>query len=812
MESEQLLKYLKQGINQLLEQGCFDGDQEFRKTQRQALEAYKKYLNQNKISTEQKLKGFFEIPTGVGKTAVFVGIVAAAHSAAEQDGKELKTAIVVPTTQLMYQTQESFQGNDKDPKDPDYFSGFAPNLKGQIGFFGDGKKNLKLPITIMTYDAWYDLSQSGKIGSHNIDILISDEAHRGTSERRIENITGAFNENTIQLAFTATAHFDETKSVEASHERRIFYKSLPESMKDKELAAYIESQRAIIRIEPDEFMLSDEFNASSREERTAHRKKLRLKAWNKFALKTFREGRDTRRGHLLSDNQAGFFVEGIDQANQLEKMLNADPELQKRAHDQGRKGVAVAIHSKLSPKEQLRRFKAYKNGKYMAVVGDEKFKEGFDHSPMKTIIDCPHSSLVDKAQIIGRGARRWFNRLKHRFEGMTIIDTAMYFGSKDKEENKLLRDKALTKGIYTKDILGGSYILGPEAPKGKSKGGGGSNIFVDDPNVEYYAEIDEINLFDGELFQARENALTRGELLDLIPITDAMREDLKSEVERTGVAVSTFASRTNRTFKNVTSQVLYSWLTGSVVSADEEDWNGVLAGYAELPTGDKKIKITPSMRDKLIAESDRTKVGGIRLVKQFELPDGVTGGMIHNWYKGKSKNALRKHWSKVMEAYATLPTFLKVTPEMRKQLTDTMERSGIYQVALLKQAQDVPEGLTAKTIESCRNGATANIKEEHWNWVINTYATMPKRLSITKNMVDGLKSEMKRTGLKAQAFMSQAQGMPEHINDSLLNSWVRAGGTKTCTEADWTTIIEAYKALPDHNAQPSTSNHDDFEP
>ena len=502
MQSERLLKYIKQGVDQLLAQERFDGDQTFRKTQREALEAYKKYLNQHGLTPEEKLKGFFEIPTGAGKTAVFIGIISAAHRVAEQNGEALKTAIVVPTQQLMYQTLEAIQGNDKNPDDPEYIKGFAPHLKDQIGLYGDAHKNLKFPITVMTYDAWYDLSQSGEIGSHNIDILISDEAHRGTSERRIENIKGVFNAQTAQIAFTATAHFDRTKSVQASHERQIFYKSIAEAMKDDELADYIESQRAVIRVEPDIFMLSDEFKEATKEERIAYRKKLRLAAWNRFAVKAYRDGADTRRDQPLSDNQAGFFVEGINQANDLESMLNADLELQRKAGEQGRKGVAVAIHSGLSPSEQRRRFEAYKKGEYMAVVGDEKFKEGFDHPPMKTIIDCPHKSLVDKAQIIGRGARKWWNTLKHHFEGMTIIDTVMYFGSPDEERAALHRERALRKAILTKNILGESYVLGPGVPaKQKSEGsaGGGPRIFDGDLDVEYYATIDEIHSFDGEL-------------------------------------------------------------------------------------------------------------------------------------------------------------------------------------------------------------------------------------------------------------------------------------------------------------------------
>ena len=386
---EQLLRYLKRGIDALLEQESFDGGQEFRNTQEQALKAYKKYLNKRSLTTEEKLKGFFEIPTGVGKTAVFTGIVAAAHWAAEQDGEELKTVIVVPTNQLLDQTLEAFEGNGEDPEDDEYFAGFAPWLKGQIGLYGGGQKNLKQPITIMTYDAWALRLEDGTLNPDDVDIIITDEAHRGTSENRI-GLTSLFNDSsTAKLAFTATAHFDEEKSVEQSHEREIYYKSVADAVREGELASYVQSQRLVIRVQPDEFMLSDEFQQASDQRKIAYRQKAKQNAWNKRALKIFRDGLDQRTQEPLSDNQAGFFVEGTKQADNLADSLNGDPVLVAKAKAMGYKGVAVAIHSGVRPQSEIKkRYEAYKNGEYLAVVGDEMFKEGgLMVKPRHTLMD-----------------------------------------------------------------------------------------------------------------------------------------------------------------------------------------------------------------------------------------------------------------------------------------------------------------------------------------------------------------------------------------------------------------------------------------
>ena len=575
MQSEQLLQYLQQGIEQLIAQEAFDGGQEFRPTQKEALAAYKNFLSDERLSAAERLKGFFEIPTGVGKTAVFVGIVAAAHKVALLNDDALKTAIVVPTIQLLDQTQKAFNK-------------FAPQIGNQIGLYGGGDKELSQPLTIMTYDAWFDLSQKGAISSANIDILISDEAHRGTSERRIENIQGVFNDTTAQIAFTATAHFDEEKSVQASHQHQIFYKPMRDAIQEGELAAYVQSQRAVIRVEPTEYMLSAEFANESQGEQIKYRRALRHKAWNDFAVQAFREGIDERTGDLLTDNQTGFFVDGIKQADDLENLLNDDEELQRRAKEQGYEGVAIAIHSGLHPKEQERRFEAYLNGEYLAVIGDEKFKEGFDHPPMKTLFDYHRGSVVDKVQILGRGARQWWNEAKQRYEGLTVIDTAIYIGSKDQAEDRKRRDEALTSAVSVKNVLEDPMVIGPDGKikgyrglGGSTSGGGGSNggeaYFVDNLNIEYYSDVESIHAIEAEVEKLRLGySIT---LNDIIQAIDSYRSKNAGALpsQDTEEHVNLECMGVNVSWRSIN----YSLVKGANRLDEDADWNILKAKYGE---------------------------------------------------------------------------------------------------------------------------------------------------------------------------------------------------------------------------------------
>ena len=177
-----LLKYLKEAVDELVSQGAFDNGDEFRPSQAEGFLHYQEILNSDILTKSQKLEAsFYEMATGLGKTAMFGGILAKKLANSERDGVSLNAAVVVPTRDLLEQTKKAIVK-------------FAPYTKEKIGFYGDRYKDLTHPLTIMTYDSWYDLSADGTIGSHNIDILVSDEAHRGTSERRVENISEAYND------------------------------------------------------------------------------------------------------------------------------------------------------------------------------------------------------------------------------------------------------------------------------------------------------------------------------------------------------------------------------------------------------------------------------------------------------------------------------------------------------------------------------------------------------------------------------------------------------------------------------------------
>lgn len=790
--NERLLGYLQAAVDRLLKQGQFENGKEFRPTQREALVAYKKYLAREDLSTAQKLKGYFEIPTGVGKTALFVGIIGATDQIAKEHGEKIRTMFVVPNLNLMPQTKDAI-------------ATYAPTLKNDVGFYGGTQKNLKRSITIITYDSWSTLSAEGTIGSHNIDILISDEAHRGTSDTRIENIKSAFNGESAQIAFTATAHFDTSKSVQTSHEREIYYRPAKESILNGELAAYIQSQIFVIRAEPPKGKNPEVEEESDEEKDSQYRRALKQAAWNKRAVVIYREARDQRTGELLTENQAGFFVDGIRQANKLETMLNADPELAKRAREKGYDAVAVAIHSKLTDTEQEDRFEAYKQGRYMAVIGDEKFKEGFDHEPLKTIIDYQHSSLVDKMQIIGRGLRKWHNpRKKNREEGLTVIDTVTYVGSRNPKKEDLFRESAIARALTVRKIFNETYVLGPAAPliKNEDTGGsiGGGKIFIDDKNVEEYATLEDTFTFAKEQIEL-------GKEKDWVDITDEVSAELRHENERTGLGGSSIFKLMKNPPEGLNAGIIANIIFGNTKSTSPEWIRRIFLVFKRQPDKLQERDVSPEEREALQKEEKRTGMKGGAIFKKIkDRPQGMKLTHAVNIISGERKQTTEAWMDAILTTYKQLPDAKPSDPkhiipeEKRAKIGWEAKRTGLGGKAIFALMPNPPDGLTATYANNIVCGHKTFAPSDWIEKILETFHAQPdkkikNKKPLPEERLQKLQEEARRTGLKGSAVFHYISKPPEGLTSRLAGNIV-AGKVRNVSPEHTRALFFAYNSRP----------------
>lgn len=132
-------------------------------------------------------EGYFKLPTGFGKTVLFLKLVEATNA---------KILILVPTQILVNQTMDKLRQ-------------FAP--KADAGKVYAYAKEFEKNVTVMTYDSFLIALRNETINPDEFEVLVLDEAHKSLSDRRIEAIKGF--DNAVKLGFTATPTYSETKSL-----------------------------------------------------------------------------------------------------------------------------------------------------------------------------------------------------------------------------------------------------------------------------------------------------------------------------------------------------------------------------------------------------------------------------------------------------------------------------------------------------------------------------------------------------------------------------------------------------------------------
>ena len=166
-------------------------------------------------------RGFIELPTGSGKTAIFSTLVDVLTRAFSEDQKRLKTLVLVPKLDLVSQTvgridEEQLKG----------FAKFASNVK--VSEYHGNNKSPEGDAVIMTYQSLPIAIERGDVDADTFDLVICDEAHRSLSSKRKSSLLSIACNKTI-IGLTASPSF-ETRKVEDFFETNIHTLDLREAI------------------------------------------------------------------------------------------------------------------------------------------------------------------------------------------------------------------------------------------------------------------------------------------------------------------------------------------------------------------------------------------------------------------------------------------------------------------------------------------------------------------------------------------------------------------------------------------------------
>jgi superfamily II DNA or RNA helicase len=435
-------RILKEASLRALNNGEFRPGEPLKTSQTRGLSNYHIFLDTTRDEFERR-HGYFDMATASGKTGLFSLLGRHAYRVAQERGigDTFKTLIVESSVFLLHQTRNELLK-------------IAPELAGAVGIYGGEDRDLSKPFTIISYESWLALLESGQLNGADIDLNINDEAHKGLSVRR-QNMINQVLTDTHHLGFTASAQYDREKTMELTHRNLIYRLSLKDAIEDGILADYVQVQYGVLRLLPKGMSRKREVDPQNLDF-TA----LKRTEWARMVTHAYREGIDGVTGAPLSDKVALFFGANTAHADYLADMLNKDPVLARKAEARGFRDVAVSIHSVgYSSAIQNDLMKAFRAGEYMAAVGDKKFQAGYDDRRVKFIASYPGKSLVDTVQEMGRATRFYIDPITGESQGAVILETAPYIGDADPEVDNGAYRRALRGLVTAKDVLGDTLIL-----------------------------------------------------------------------------------------------------------------------------------------------------------------------------------------------------------------------------------------------------------------------------------------------------------------------------------------------------------------
>lgn len=221
----------------------------------------------------------------------------------------------------------------------------------------------------------------------------------------------------------------------------------------------------------------------------------------------------------------------------------------------------------------------------------------------------------------------------------------------------------------------------------------------------------------------------------------AISEDDLTELRRlreaTGVGGAVLLNGANDKPAGLTAAIINGWVTGAIRTARPDFVSYVLARY-------RAWSRSPTISADDIAEiRDHIRRTGtapaLVLRKAPDVPHGLTSGLVSRWIAGQSDAGSPEHIAYILGRYRAWPDSVSDTPNLETgsserlaisaeelaELRSHRERTGIGGANLLRNALDIPTGLTASMISSWLIEATKSAAPEHLAYVLARYRAWP---------------------------------------------------------------------------------------
>lgn len=162
-----------------------------------------------------------------------------------------------------------------------------------------------------------------------------------------------------------------------------------------------------------------------------------------------------------------------------------------------------------------------------------------------------------------------------------------------------------------------------------------------------------------------------------------------------------------------------------------------------------------------------------------------------------------------------------VTKAVRQKLRSEIKRTGITAMMLLKDAPDLPDGLTVAHVNRWIGGILNAALARHVDYVMDRWASLPdaesvirdgkpvtkrgkrfadgaKRIDVTEEMPKLLRSELARTGMNHATMLDGLADVPTGLTARMIRGWLYQD-VATTNESYWNFVLKWLNDLPDTN-------------
>ena len=228
-----------------------------------------------------------------------------------------------------------------------------------------------------------------------------------------------------------------------------------------------------------------------------------------------------------------------------------------------------------------------------------------------------------------------------------------------------------------------------------------------------------------------ESLIKRGQIRETI--TPAILRELRKERWRTSVTPHKLLKAANDLPRGLTSGIICGWLNGSSGSAQPGHLEYALKRWKTFPDNPvptrvpgERIELTAEIIDELRGLRDRSGISPRALFEGIQPPAGLSPVMVASWLAGTVETALkhyvdfvREQWREQARAKGT--SRIPITEEMRAQLWELRDQSGLGAKKLFERIKHRPDGLTPEMVCSWQSGQTRTAWKTHWDCVLKAW-------------------------------------------------------------------------------------------